>query len=353
MWYHGTNVARCKGIEKEHSVPDKKCHCGFNAWHDLDKALSSYKKAEIIGAIAGAGETRIHLKGFRCSQAQILALYSEEKTKAVETVAKFYQIPVFYSKKDFLEFLESLDLRTKDDFENSNFYKRLKVESFLKFISETLFAVLLGFGVVFGPFFLIGLIFPGIWVEASLIPALLFVALVIFSGFLMFVIVTTLDDWRVIYFEYIVSVFYVAITGFVVACFLAALVFFEEKNTAIGEAVFQSQKQALEKIAVEQENAIRLEGYYWPTVNNSLNDSFKLSKEQKGLGWTLPESKASLYKLDIPKGQQTYKLSIPIPSSADDKELKGKLVLYGGTNATEGYRFKCLSSDFCETEDSR
>lgn len=51
------------------------CHCGFNAFFELNKAVCSYTAPDsVIGAVAGAGKVQIHEEGFRSEEAQVIAL---------------------------------------------------------------------------------------------------------------------------------------------------------------------------------------------------------------------------------------------------------------------------------------
>lgn len=104
-WQPQVNYARgCKG----HSSPGKHCHCGFNAWFDFKDAEKNYRG--VIGAIAGAGDIRLHKKGFRSSEAQILALLSFNKiskkdSSLLKEISDRYQVPLFKNKEAFFEFI--------------------------------------------------------------------------------------------------------------------------------------------------------------------------------------------------------------------------------------------------------
>lgn len=116
-WQTGVNYAAgCKG----HSSPSESCHCGFNAYYDIESAKNSFYSSShaVIGAMAGNKKIMLHPTGFRSSEAQILALfyepkqYTKEMTQVIKEIASRYSIPLFTDISQFTAFLETLDLLT-------------------------------------------------------------------------------------------------------------------------------------------------------------------------------------------------------------------------------------------------
>ena len=104
-WSPGINYSFCQG---DHDAPKKNCECGFYAWYNYeDNRKSSYDG--VIGAIAGVGEAQFHKTGFRISEAQIIALYSERESdfERLKEIAKNYGIPFFNDSEEFLRYAES------------------------------------------------------------------------------------------------------------------------------------------------------------------------------------------------------------------------------------------------------
>lgn len=104
-WQPGVNYAfGCSN----HASPALGCHCGFNAWYELEKAIAYSNLKHVIGAIAGSGSLQIHQHGFRSEQAQILAIYdvSDQLSLISKKITCRYRVPVFSAENDFLEFLD-------------------------------------------------------------------------------------------------------------------------------------------------------------------------------------------------------------------------------------------------------
>lgn len=88
-WEPGENIARCfKDLhEGDHKPPSPDCHCGFNAYNELSRVermifiLKSAASARltlprryVIGAVAGYGDTQVHVTGWRAERARIIAI---------------------------------------------------------------------------------------------------------------------------------------------------------------------------------------------------------------------------------------------------------------------------------------
>ena len=112
-WHPGLNYA----IGCAHPSPGEGCHCGFNAYADMGEALNSEynTKGCLFGAIAGAGQARIHRDGFRTSEAQVLALFSEDESQYElnKKVAERYGVPLFDDKKRFEEYVARFEVETE------------------------------------------------------------------------------------------------------------------------------------------------------------------------------------------------------------------------------------------------
>lgn len=97
-----------------HQAPQKDCTCGIYANHSFYLARHNAKtwRLPIVGAVAGAGRMEIHADGYRCQKAQILAFYVvsskwfRDKPQELEKIQSTYQVPVFFSKKKFLNFVK-------------------------------------------------------------------------------------------------------------------------------------------------------------------------------------------------------------------------------------------------------
>jgi len=124
-WQPGVNRASChpggmvrpyEATVDGHQAPGAKCHCGFNAYHRLDRAYeTAWNYIELgydtrgprtyvreytiaLGAIAGRGSVQIHQQGFRAAEAQILALSlvheDQPLHELVEAAALRYRVPL-------------------------------------------------------------------------------------------------------------------------------------------------------------------------------------------------------------------------------------------------------------------
>ena len=112
-WKPGINYASCEECWKS---PGATCDCGFNAFFSYEDAVDylsilSKKKHQVTGAIAGAGETRVHSSGFRSAEAQIIALLVPNggDQKGLDR----YGVPVFDSEEKFLEYTEQFQTENK------------------------------------------------------------------------------------------------------------------------------------------------------------------------------------------------------------------------------------------------
>jgi len=123
-WQPGINLAVCSA--KKHQAPGDKCHCGFNAYHDLSDAyrhawgsleagydlFRHYLQDQtiLIGAIAGSGQLRVHAKGFRSEKAQVLALSlvreDQPLRQRAEAAARHHQVQMLDDPTDLSQFAE-------------------------------------------------------------------------------------------------------------------------------------------------------------------------------------------------------------------------------------------------------
>lgn len=161
-----------------HRSPDPDCHCGFNAWFDIGKAERNYQG--VIGAVAGAGKTELHNEGFRSSEAQILCLFSEERSAELEKISKKYGVPVFSDRQEFLDYLILFRESTKrviEDFELDTTYESETPPAAPVAASESkdisiIEAVLL-VGLIAALFFLLSPIYAIIFLMTTIIVALI------------------------------------------------------------------------------------------------------------------------------------------------------------------------------------
>lgn len=102
FWAPGTNHARCLRVMPDydalvdHHVPVRKCSCGFWAyWHLGDQLTASPYVAALI---KGSGRVIKGPLGFRCSEAEIIALTLAEPHPAMALALEArYGVPVYYS----------------------------------------------------------------------------------------------------------------------------------------------------------------------------------------------------------------------------------------------------------------
>lgn len=122
-WRPGTNLAYCNTSEiKAHTPPGPDCHCGFNVYHALESAeaeAAKYRELLVVGAIAGKGEIQVHKDGFRCEQAQVLAIClvgtGSLKSKNVglgKRLAERYQIKLCETLNELAELAEESAARS-------------------------------------------------------------------------------------------------------------------------------------------------------------------------------------------------------------------------------------------------
>lgn len=101
-WQPGANHARCLRVMPhyddlvDHHVPVRKCSCGFWAyWHLGDQQTASPYVAALI---KGSGRVIKGPLGFRCSEAEIIALtLAEPDPPAALALEARYGVPVYYS----------------------------------------------------------------------------------------------------------------------------------------------------------------------------------------------------------------------------------------------------------------
>ena len=115
-WNPGVNQARCYHW---HSAPGPNCLCGLNAYYTLGEAVKQAhlrpawsRGRSIIGVVAGKGAVRLHRQGFRCQEAQVLALYTPKgKSRPEQQITKIsekYQVQVYESGKQLQEAVSQL-----------------------------------------------------------------------------------------------------------------------------------------------------------------------------------------------------------------------------------------------------
>lgn len=138
IWRPGENTAYCSvcaGLTRvsrdPHDAPAAGCHCGWNAWNDLEDALYSalantspvslsqrqissdrpFDGCYIAGAILGAGNIQVHNKGWRSERAQVLALYEYDELSDLERelVERRYQAPVIRDRDELSRFTIEYD----------------------------------------------------------------------------------------------------------------------------------------------------------------------------------------------------------------------------------------------------
>jgi len=94
---------RAECLFHRHPAPDGECECGLYAFHELEQAEEigaalAFSGPAAIGAIAGRGTARIHAGGFRCAEAQVLALLrpdrylSDSTREALRRAAARYRV---------------------------------------------------------------------------------------------------------------------------------------------------------------------------------------------------------------------------------------------------------------------
>lgn len=112
-WKSGINKSICKNKRSRHDAPGKKCHCGFNAFFDIDQAIE-YRQEWIerenilIGVVVGWGEARIHKDGWRAEMARVVAVLNEWDLPEIDLISKKYRAKSFYSKEDIKEYAEDI-----------------------------------------------------------------------------------------------------------------------------------------------------------------------------------------------------------------------------------------------------
>lgn len=107
VWQPGANHARCLRVMPHydgpaaHHVPVRKCSCGFWAyWHLGDQQCPP---PLVAGLIKGSGRVIKGPLGFRCSEAEIVALtLAEPDPPAALYLEARYGVPVYYSIKGLL-----------------------------------------------------------------------------------------------------------------------------------------------------------------------------------------------------------------------------------------------------------
>jgi len=102
-WRPGHNLAYCHSAG--HTAPADDCHCGFNAYYQLEDACEwvRHSKRVVIGLIAAKGRLQAHHNGFRAEEAQVLALWLPAASKhdllnwQGKRLAARYQVPLVSS----------------------------------------------------------------------------------------------------------------------------------------------------------------------------------------------------------------------------------------------------------------
>jgi len=118
-WQPEVSKASC---QNGHKAPHAQCSCGFHAYHELGSALSlPLGRPGIVGAIAGRGQAQVHASGFRCAEAQVLALLEPEEQaepwmgrltwvsrRRAKQLARRYRVPLFASTGDLLAYCRQI-----------------------------------------------------------------------------------------------------------------------------------------------------------------------------------------------------------------------------------------------------
>lgn len=100
-WQPGENVAECLSqrdllapYDAMHEIPAKGCGCGFWAYWALGEKRV-YKGPYVVGIINGYGRTTEGEAGFRCSHAEIEALWLEQENDTLALLLEdIYKVPV-------------------------------------------------------------------------------------------------------------------------------------------------------------------------------------------------------------------------------------------------------------------
>lgn len=110
-WQPGTTQASC---EHGHPAPHPRCACGLYAYHELGPAIHvPYGGLGMVGAIAACGNLEVHATGFRCAEAQILALLEpqaflgrlmEVSQRRAQLIARRYRVPLFADRNELLAY---------------------------------------------------------------------------------------------------------------------------------------------------------------------------------------------------------------------------------------------------------
>lgn len=115
-WVPGENVAGCTPEfllplmgEQAGQVcclhpPGPDCECGLYAYHK--PTLTAFNTSDTIeGAVVGIGTMEVYSDGWRAERARIVALLSPtpEPSKAVRKIARYYEVPLAFSRKALVE----------------------------------------------------------------------------------------------------------------------------------------------------------------------------------------------------------------------------------------------------------
>ena len=99
-------------------VPDKDCHCGLQAYYELELDLiiePSFFDRYTIASVAGAGKALMHRHGFRSEKSQITGLFMPDYSQMINSkdlkevnyrqieIARFYKVPIFHNKEEFVK----------------------------------------------------------------------------------------------------------------------------------------------------------------------------------------------------------------------------------------------------------
>lgn len=121
LWSEYDKVHSSYCFYEYHDSPGSSCECGFNVFYTIprERVLNRTSPFAVWGAVLGAGDIRTHIHGFRSAEAQIIALYipqnyledhPEDKRLYKELVyltGERYRVPVFETRREFLQFVET------------------------------------------------------------------------------------------------------------------------------------------------------------------------------------------------------------------------------------------------------
>lgn len=128
-WKPGLNLAVCPICE---SSPGENCHCGFNALNTLKGALLYARETNwavsMVGAVAGSGDIRLHMNGWRAERAEIIGLfvarpnltgyggYNDFVYADGLRLARIYGVPAFHTKQALQDYAETQASKSRPEF---------------------------------------------------------------------------------------------------------------------------------------------------------------------------------------------------------------------------------------------